>query len=64
VIGSEGTGLTGRNGTPSSAVLLLGKRMEGFGELFRVLSFETIGASSRQSRCRPHWMRSRPPGTD
>ena len=30
---------------------LLDKRMEGFGELFRVLSFESIGTSTLQSRC-------------
>jgi molybdenum cofactor biosynthesis protein B len=42
---------------------LLDKTIEGFGELFRVLSFETIGTSSLQSRCRASWMRFKPPGT-
>lgn len=51
VISSGGTGLTGRDGTPEAVSPLLDKTMEGFGELFRALSFETIGTSSLQSRC-------------
>ena len=51
VITSGGTGLTGRDGTPEAVGPLLDKTIEGFGELFRVLSFEHIGTSTLQSRC-------------
>ena len=51
VLTTGGTGLTGRDGTPEAVVPLLDKLIDGFGELFRVLSFEEIGTSSLQSRC-------------
>lgn len=50
VITTGGTGLTGRDGTPEAVMPLLDKQIEGFGELFRSLSFEEIGTSTLQSR--------------
>jgi molybdenum cofactor biosynthesis protein B len=47
---SGGTGFTGRDSTPEAIVPLLDKEMPGFGEMFRVLSFEEIGTSTLQSR--------------
>jgi molybdopterin adenylyltransferase len=51
VIATGGTGLTGRDGTPEAISPLLDKEIGGFGELFRTISYEEIGASSLQSRC-------------
>ena len=51
VICTGGTGITGRDGTPEAVAVLLDKEIEGFGELFRAISYEDIGASSLQSRC-------------
>jgi molybdenum cofactor biosynthesis protein B len=51
VITTGGTGLTGRDGTPEAIAVLLDKVIDGFGELFRTISYEEIGASSMQSRC-------------
>jgi molybdenum cofactor biosynthesis protein B len=51
VITTGGTGLTGRDGTPEAVAALLDKEIDGFGELFRTISYEEIGASSLQSRC-------------
>jgi molybdenum cofactor biosynthesis protein B len=50
VITTGGTGLTGRDVTPEAFERVLEKRIEGFGELFRMLSFKTIGTSTIQSR--------------
>lgn len=45
-----GTGFTGRDSTPEAVTPLLDKVMPGFGEMFRVLSYEEIGTSTLQSR--------------
>ena len=50
VISSGGTGVTGRDGTPEAFLPLLDKEIEGFGEIFRMLSYEEIKTSSLQSR--------------
>lgn len=50
VITTGGTGVTGRDGTPEAVKPLLDKEIEGFGEMFRVLSFESISTSTLQSR--------------
>jgi molybdenum cofactor biosynthesis protein B len=50
VVSTGGTGLTGRDGTPEAIVVLFDKEIDGFGELFRTISYEEIGASSLQSR--------------
>jgi molybdenum cofactor biosynthesis protein B len=50
VITTGGTGITGRDVTPEAFERVMEKRIEGFGELFRMLSFQKIGTSTMQSR--------------
>jgi len=50
VISTGGTGVTGRDGTPEAVAPLLDKAIEGFGEMFRNLSYQSIGTSTLQSR--------------
>ncbi len=50
VITTGGTGVTGRDVTPEAFEAVLEKKIEGFGELFRWVSFQKIGTSTMQSR--------------
>tara|TARA_R110002012_G_scaffold15851_14_gene62297 strand:- start:526 stop:1077 length:552 start_codon:yes stop_codon:yes gene_type:complete len=50
VISTGGTGMTGRDVTPEAFRTVFEKEIEGFGELFRWLSFQKIGTSTIQSR--------------
>jgi molybdenum cofactor biosynthesis protein B len=50
IITTGGTGITSRDGTFEAIDQLLDKRLDGFGELFRMLSFQEIGAAAMMSR--------------
>lgn len=50
ILSTGGTGFTGRDSTPEAIVPLFDKTILGFGELFRQVSYEEIGASTIQSR--------------
>ena len=50
VITTGGTGITSRDSTYEAVSALLEKRLDGFGELFRMLSYEQIGAAAMMSR--------------
>jgi molybdenum cofactor biosynthesis protein B len=50
VLVTGGTGFSGRDSTPEAVAPLFDKQIEGFGEVFRALSFEEIGSSTVQSR--------------
>jgi molybdopterin adenylyltransferase len=50
VLATGGTGVTGRDVTPEAFMSVYEKEIPGFGELFRMLSYEKIGTSTIQSR--------------
>lgn len=50
IITTGGTGVTGRDVTPEALAEVCEKELPGFGELFRWLSFQSIGTSTVQSR--------------
>ena len=51
VISTGGTGVTGRDVTPEAFQSMYEKEIAGFGELFRMISYQKIGTSTIQSRC-------------
>jgi len=50
VLVTGGTGFSGRDSTPEALTVLFDKHIDGYGELFRQLSFDEIGTSTIQSR--------------
>jgi molybdenum cofactor biosynthesis protein B len=50
VISTGGTGVTGRDVTPEAFETVIEKKIDGFGELFRWISFQKVGTSTIQSR--------------
>jgi len=60
VVVSGGTGLSPRDRTPEALVPLMERRLHGFGELFRALSYEQIGAAAMLSRATAGIVAGRP----
>ena len=50
IITTGGTGITSRDSTYEAVVALFEKQLDGFGELFRMLSYQEIGAAAMMSR--------------
>jgi len=50
ILTTGGTGVTGRDGTPEAITPLLDKVLDGFGEVFRMISYQEIRSSTMQSR--------------
>ena len=50
IITTGGTGISGRDTTYEALTALFTKRLDGFGELFRMLSFQEIGSAAMMSR--------------
>jgi molybdopterin adenylyltransferase len=50
IITTGGTGITGHDGTPEAILPLMDKTIDGFGEMFRSLSYKNIKTSTLQSR--------------
>src|SRR3954463_3685351 len=50
IVTTGGTGITSRDSTYEAVVSLLDKRLDGFGELFRMLSYQDIGPAAMMSR--------------
>ncbi|HXH25668.1 MAG TPA: molybdenum cofactor biosynthesis protein B [Vicinamibacterales bacterium] len=50
IITTGGTGIAARDGTYEAVSALMDKRLDGFGELFRMLSFQEIGSAAMMSR--------------
>ena len=50
IIATGGTGITARDSTYEAMTALFDKRLDGFGELFRMLSFEEVGSAAMLSR--------------